>query len=99
MCEASTGKDPEWSYASLPDSNNTNNVKCNFCSKVHKGGITRHKQQLIGGFRNSKPCLKCSKHVRVEFREYVAKKKQLKEQMDAIPHFYDIAEEQEQWEA
>ncbi|KAL2238042.1 UNVERIFIED_CONTAM: hypothetical protein Sindi_0995900 [Sesamum indicum] len=97
MSEASNQKDPGWNYASLPDPNNTNTVKCNFCAKVHKGGITRHKQHLIGGFRNSKPCPKCPEHVRAEIREYVEKKKQLKDQMDAIPHFDDIAEEQEQW--
>ncbi|KAK4423206.1 hypothetical protein Salat_1903400 [Sesamum alatum] len=65
----------------------------------NNGGITRQKQHLTGGFRNSKPCPKCSEHVREEIRNYMAKKKDLKDQMDAIPHFDDIAEEQEQWEA
>ncbi|KAL0461334.1 UNVERIFIED_CONTAM: hypothetical protein Slati_0021000 [Sesamum latifolium] len=97
MSKASNRKDPGWNYASLLDPNNTNSVKCNFCVKVHKGGITRRKQHLVGGFRSFKPCPKCPEYVRIEIREYLAKKKQLKEQMDAIPHFDDIAEEQEQW--
>ncbi|KAL0386204.1 UNVERIFIED_CONTAM: hypothetical protein Sradi_3014700 [Sesamum radiatum] len=71
MSETSNRKDPGWNYASLPDSNSTNCVKCNFCGKVHKGAITGHKQHLAGGFRNFKSCPKCPENVRTEIGEYL----------------------------
>ncbi|KAL0326493.1 UNVERIFIED_CONTAM: hypothetical protein Sangu_1727300 [Sesamum angustifolium] len=98
MSEASNGKDSRWNYAFLPEPNNTNNVKCNFCGKVQKEGL-QDTNILTVVFVIPNLVRNIWSMLRVEIREYVAKKKQLKEQMDAIPHFDDIVEEQEQWES
>ena len=37
-----------------------------FCDKVTKWGIYRHKQHLVGGYKNAKKCRKCSEHVKEE---------------------------------
>ncbi|XP_073305730.1 uncharacterized protein [Primulina huaijiensis] len=87
-------KDLAWNYATLEDPKHTNKVKCNFCGKTTNGGIYRHKQHLVGGNRNTKTCSKCPEHVKEEISSYMSKKK-LKNQMDAIPHFDEVAEQQE----
>lgn len=44
-------KDPGWDYGQpLPGDKNA--VNCDFCKIVTKGGINRHKQHLVGGFKN-----------------------------------------------
>ena len=53
-----------------------------FCDKVTKGGIYRHKQHLVGGYKNAKKCRKCLEHVREEMEEYMNSKKNKKEQMN-----------------
>ena len=53
----------------------TNTTICKFYRKVTKGGIFRAKQHLVGGFRNTKVCPKCSPSVKQEIGEYIQKKK------------------------
>ena len=76
---ASGRKDPRWKYTCLPNEKDFNTIICIFCYKVTKGGIYRHKQHLIGGYKNAKKCRKCSKHVREEMEEYMSTKKSQKE--------------------
>ena len=53
----SSGKrDPRWKYARLVNEKNLNTIICIFCDKVTKWGIYRHKQHLVGGYRNAKKC-------------------------------------------
>ncbi|KAK4421429.1 hypothetical protein Salat_2093400 [Sesamum alatum] len=52
---SSSQKDPAWNYGALLDPKNPNNVQCNFCGKILKGGITRHKQHLVRGGQNAIP--------------------------------------------
>ncbi|KAK4423958.1 hypothetical protein Salat_1978700 [Sesamum alatum] len=96
---SSSRKDPAWNYGSLPDPKNSNNVQCNFGSNVYKEGITRLKQHLIGGYRNAIICPKCPEHVKEEIKNFQQKKPEFKEQMNAIPHFDAIAEDEACWEA
>ncbi|XP_057964619.1 uncharacterized protein LOC131155470 [Malania oleifera] len=89
-CEASAKKDPAWKYAHLEDKKNRNNLTCNFCAKVTRGGIFRAKQHIVGGFRNVKECSKCPAHVREEIKEYMLKKDMEKEENELLPDFDDI---------
>ena len=61
---ASRRRDPKWGYARLVNEKDLNTIICNFCDKITKWGIHRHKQHLVGGYRNAKKCRKCLKHVR-----------------------------------
>ncbi|XP_073137903.1 uncharacterized protein [Henckelia pumila] len=88
-------KDPTWNYGTLVDPKNTNKMKCNFCGKITNGGIYRHKKHLVGGNRNTKTCPKCPDHVKEEIGSYMSKRKEVKHQMDVIPHFVEVAEQQE----
>ena len=67
-------KDPAWKYATLTSPNNKNDLKCNFCGKVSKGGVYRAKQHLVGGFRNVTACPKCPPTIREEIKNYMHKK-------------------------
>ncbi|KAL0452973.1 UNVERIFIED_CONTAM: hypothetical protein Slati_1275400 [Sesamum latifolium] len=43
-------------------------------------------------------CQKCPEHVKEEIREFIEKKQQVKDQINVIPHFDDVAEEEVRWE-
>ena len=49
-------QDPSWKYVQVVNPNNINNLKCNFCDRVTKGGILRAKQHIVGGFSNATVC-------------------------------------------
>ncbi|KAJ9697130.1 hypothetical protein PVL29_009062 [Vitis rotundifolia] len=74
---ASGRRDPGWKYARLINEKDLNTIICIFCDKVTKGGIYRHKQHLVGGYRNAKKCRKCLEHVREEMEEYMNVNKDL----------------------
>lgn len=50
MTSEDSRKDLAWKYAYLADPKNRNDLTCNFCGKVAKGGAYRLKQHLVGGF-------------------------------------------------
>ncbi|RVW19008.1 hypothetical protein CK203_095024 [Vitis vinifera] len=79
---ASGRRDPGWKYGRLVNEKDLNTIICIFCEKVTKGGIYRHKQHLVGGYRNAKKFRKCPEHVREEMEEYMSSKKNQKEQMN-----------------
>lgn len=51
---------------SVQDPNIRNNFTCTFCLKVTKGGASRMKRHLVGGFPNVTMCPQCPDHVRKE---------------------------------
>ncbi|OIT29621.1 hypothetical protein A4A49_58464, partial [Nicotiana attenuata] len=53
-----------------------------FCEKIYHGGITRHKQHLIGGFKNVVQCPLCPPEVREEVKAFVNKKNVTRTQMN-----------------
>ncbi|KAL6514877.1 hypothetical protein OROGR_020456 [Orobanche gracilis] len=72
-------------------------IRCNYCSKVTRGGITRHKHHLAGDNRDVAKCIKVPEFVKQTFVEHFALKKRVKESMESIPHFDEsVLEEQEQ---
>ncbi|TYK04958.1 hypothetical protein E5676_scaffold143G001770 [Cucumis melo var. makuwa] len=66
---------------------------------VTKGGVYRLKQHLVGGYRNATACRKCPDHVKEEIKDYMSKKKEIKEQRNLIVDIdvqdYDIEDEDE----
>lgn len=88
----SSKKDPAWKYAHLadPTGKNKNDIICNFCGKLTKGGICRAKQHIVGGFRNAKGCQKCPPHVREEIKDYMLRKVEEKKQGNLLPDFDDM---------
>ncbi|XP_020090213.1 uncharacterized protein LOC109711517 isoform X2 [Ananas comosus] len=90
MDSEASKRDPAWKYVHLVDQKNKNDLACNFCQKVTKGGIYRAKQHIVGGFRNAKACSRCPPHVREEIKDFMIKKISEKEQSDFIPDFEDI---------
>ncbi|XP_057809030.1 uncharacterized protein LOC131023504 [Salvia miltiorrhiza] len=65
--------DPTKKYGT-PNPSNKIAWTCHFCGKVTNGGSYRMKQHLVGGFRNTKKCLKAPEHVRTEVNAYMIKK-------------------------
>uniref|UniRef100_A0A9I9DRG0 BED-type domain-containing protein n=1 Tax=Cucumis melo TaxID=3656 RepID=A0A9I9DRG0_CUCME len=57
---------------------------CEFCSKVTKGRVYRLKHHLVGGYRNDTACRKCPDHMKEEIKDYMSKKKEIKEQRNLI---------------
>ena len=95
------GKDPAWAYCTLTDPKNKNSVTCKFCGKVTSGGITRAKQHLAGGFRNTTACQSCPAHVREEIKKLVDEKKSLKDQRNLaghVPNYEDIDQMEDEGE-
>ncbi|TYK26052.1 hypothetical protein E5676_scaffold1185G00050 [Cucumis melo var. makuwa] len=84
MADESSKKDPAWKYGRLQNEQDINTFVCGFCSKVTKGGVYRLKQHLVGGYRNAIACKKCPDHVKEEIRDYMSKKKEIKEQRNLI---------------
>uniref|UniRef100_A0A1S3XAD1 DUF659 domain-containing protein n=1 Tax=Nicotiana tabacum TaxID=4097 RepID=A0A1S3XAD1_TOBAC len=72
--------DIAWNYAIKGSSRSA--IKCVFCEKTYHGGITRHKQHLIGGFKNVVQCPLCPPEVREEVKAFVDKKNVTKTQMN-----------------
>ena len=64
-------RDPGWKYARLPNEKYLNTIIWIFGDKVTKWGIYKHKQHLVGGYRNAKKCRKCLEHVEEEMEEYM----------------------------
>lgn len=57
-----------WKHCTAVRENVTNEICCNYCHKIMKGGITRGKHHLIGKPGNVAPCLVCLKEVVDEIR-------------------------------
>ncbi|PWA84407.1 hypothetical protein CTI12_AA036400 [Artemisia annua] len=70
-------KDPGRNYG-IQDPKIKNNFTCKFCSKVTKGGVSRLKQHLVGGFSAVTVCPDCPEHVRDELRSYMDAKDRMK---------------------
>ena len=85
-------KDLAWKYVCLadPDKKNKNDITCNFCQVITKGGIYRAKQHLAGGYRNSKACKKCPPAVREEIKEYMSRKIKEKRQIHQFLDYDDV---------
>ena len=79
--------DPAWNYDTLPNLKDRNKIICTYCNKETNGGINRFKKHLVGGYSDVKKCPKCPELVRDELREYMMKKKDIRNKMDSIPHF------------
>ncbi|KAJ1393611.1 Zinc finger, BED-type [Sesbania bispinosa] len=60
--------DVAWKHCTLVRENDTNEIFCNYCRKVMKGGIRRGKQHLIGKAGNVTACLMAPEAVKVEIR-------------------------------
>ena len=86
----SSSKDIVWNYVSKPKEGNRDKLQCLFCNKITNGGAYRAKLHIVGGNRNVMPCTKCPPHVKEEVREFIAKKKELKDQMNMVPDFDDL---------
>ncbi|KAL4586316.1 hypothetical protein LXL04_010952 [Taraxacum kok-saghyz] len=82
-------KDPVRKY-SVQDPKNRNNFTCNFCFKVTKGGASRMKQHLVGGFRNATKCKNCPEHVRKEIKDYMIKKREMKDTIEMVSRMEDL---------
>nr|XP_033508844.1 uncharacterized protein LOC104121638 [Nicotiana tomentosiformis] len=72
--------DITWNYAIQGSSRSV--IKCVFCEKTYHGGITRHKQHLIGEFKNVIQCPLCPPEVREEVKAFVDKKNVTRTQMN-----------------
>ncbi|XP_020082516.1 uncharacterized protein LOC109706122 [Ananas comosus] len=90
MDSKATERDPAWKYVSLADNKVKNDLTCNFCGKVTRGGIYRAKQHIVGGFRNAKACGTCPPHVREEIKDFMTKKVAEKQQNEFMPDFEDV---------
>ncbi|GJY51332.1 putative zinc finger, BED-type containing protein [Tanacetum coccineum] len=70
-------KDPGRNYG-IQDAKIKNNFTCTFCSKVTKGGVSRLKQHLVGGYSVVSKCPDYPQHVRDELRSYMDAKDRMK---------------------
>lgn len=52
--------DPGWNYGYWLKPGNINNVVCNLCGKITKGGIKRHKEHLAGTGGDATGCPKAT---------------------------------------
>ncbi|OIS97370.1 hypothetical protein A4A49_60767, partial [Nicotiana attenuata] len=68
-----------WNYAIQGSTRST--IKCALCEKTYHGGITRHKQHLVGGFKNVVQCPLCPVDVREKVKAFVEKKNVARTQM------------------
>lgn len=87
------GKDADlgWSYGALVEGTK-NQVQCNFCGFVSKGGITRHKHHLARDSGDVAKCKKVPTDVSQLFKEEFEKKKAMKDAMNRIPDFDDVVD-------
>ncbi|KAG5590033.1 hypothetical protein H5410_040547 [Solanum commersonii] len=72
MTDASKTRDIGWNYGTQGATKDS--VNCNFCGSTFNGGITQHKQHLVGGFKNVKQCIACPSVIREEVRAYMQNK-------------------------
>ncbi|KAG5630974.1 hypothetical protein H5410_002691 [Solanum commersonii] len=72
MADDSKKRDIGWNYSTQGATKDS--VNCNFCGSTFNGGITRHKQHLVGGFKNVKQCTACPSEIREEVRAYMQNK-------------------------
>ncbi|KAH0652661.1 hypothetical protein KY289_030339 [Solanum tuberosum] len=72
LLAASKKRDIGWNYGTQGATKDS--VNCNFCGSTFNGGITRHKQHLVGGFKNVKQCTACPSAIREEVRAYMQNK-------------------------
>ncbi|KAH0730080.1 hypothetical protein KY289_001268 [Solanum tuberosum] len=70
--DASKKRDIGWNYGTQGLTKDS--VNCNFCGSTFNGGITRHKQHLVGGYKNVKQCSACPSVIREEVRAYMQNK-------------------------
>ncbi|KAG5594229.1 hypothetical protein H5410_035461 [Solanum commersonii] len=63
-----------WNYGKRTSENNRNAVECNFCKKVTNVGIFRHKQHVVGTYKDVSQCEKCPDGVREEMKNMLMKK-------------------------
>ncbi|KAF0906234.1 hypothetical protein E2562_009239 [Oryza meyeriana var. granulata] len=71
---------PGWKYCTLPDKAKKHELKCNFCEKLCKGGITRIKLHLAHIPKcNVAKCERVPADVKAEMIELLAKKNIVKE--------------------
>nr|GMD11821.1 uncharacterized protein LOC109167856 [Ipomoea batatas] len=76
-------QDPGWEHGTPVLDKGTTHVRCNYCQKITKGGIYRHKLHLVGGSRHATACTKCPKVVRDAMREIMQTKKQRKDEVSS----------------
>ncbi|KAM3737671.1 hypothetical protein ACB098_09G074200 [Castanea mollissima] len=76
--DSNSRKDTAWKYAYLANQNNKNDLTCNLCGKVAKGGAYRLKEHLVGGYRAIVGCQKCPEHVKEDVNQYMLRKKRQK---------------------
>lgn len=67
--------DPAWKYGKRASETNRNKVTCIFCGLTFNGGISHHKQHLLGNSSDVQQCKKCPDAVRQEIKDYVERKK------------------------
>ncbi|KAL0923102.1 hypothetical protein M5K25_007147 [Dendrobium thyrsiflorum] len=74
---ASLRRDPSWKYSVQVDIGGAEKtyvyLKCNFCDKVVKGGVTRMKEHLSGSHKNVAPCANVPDKVKEEISAYMKK--------------------------
>ncbi|KAL0919159.1 hypothetical protein M5K25_011233 [Dendrobium thyrsiflorum] len=74
---ASLCRDPSWKYSVQVDIGGAEKtyvyLKCNFCDKVVKGGVTRMKEHLSGSHKNVAPCTNVPDKVKEEICAYMKK--------------------------
>ncbi|KAL0911890.1 hypothetical protein M5K25_017823 [Dendrobium thyrsiflorum] len=70
-------KDPAWKHSTQVDVGGSDKtyiyLKCNYCDKVVKGGVTRMKEHLSGSHKNVAPCSKVPDTLREEIKSYMNK--------------------------
>lgn len=89
-------KDIGWNYGT-PVDGQRDHVKCNFCGVIKKGGITRLKQHLVGGYRNTTKCAKCPVEVSTTLKEHMQKKssdKELQKQLPSFDTIFDVEDDE-----
>ncbi|KAL0906436.1 hypothetical protein M5K25_024931 [Dendrobium thyrsiflorum] len=74
---ASLRRDPSWKYSVQVDIGGAEKtyvyLKCNFCDKVVKGGVTRMKEHLSSSHKNVAPCANVPDKVKEEISAYMKK--------------------------
>ncbi|PWA39471.1 zinc finger, BED-type, Ribonuclease H-like domain protein [Artemisia annua] len=77
MSSKNARKDPAWKYGpeeQVPPQGEKKGykyVKCNFCSKIIKGGVKRMKDHLAGTHKDVSPCLSVPTEVKDEITQYL----------------------------
>ncbi|XP_072983547.1 uncharacterized protein [Typha latifolia] len=71
--------DPGWQYGYLPNKIDVNTVKCRFCGKVTKGGISRFKKHIAHVRGDVAPCPKATDEAKKAIKEHIEGNKRRKE--------------------